>query len=334
MADRVRPDRVRCPECGELVDRRQFLKQAAGTALAAGCAVHALRPQPTVAAGPKRSGESLVKELYRSLTKEQRELLVLPWDDPRRHKVAPNWEIVDLPIADALNKEQQRLVVEIIKSITSEDGFERFMRQMKDDWGGLSRYTCAIFGDPESGKFEWELTGRHVTMRCDGNSVEGKAFGGPLVYGHAPQFNEKPGHPGNVFWYQAVRANQVFQALDPKQRKRALLPKAPPETAVQLRGPDAKRPGIPVAELSDDQKQLVREVVHDILLPYREEDRQEALAIIESGGGIDALHIAFYQQGDIGNDGVWDIWRIEGPTAVFHFRGAPHIHAYINVGQR
>ena len=37
-------------------------------------------------------------------------------------------------------------------------------------------------------------------------------------------------------------------------------------------------------------------------------------------------------QGDLKNDKVWDIWRIEGPTFVSHFRGAPHVHAYINVG--
>jgi len=321
---------VRCPECGELVSRRDFLKDTAATAALLACASHAA-PKGASAAAPKKSGESLVKELYRSLTKEQRKILVLPWDDPRRKRVSPNWEIVDLPIRDVLNKEQQQLVVEIVRSITSEDGFERIMRQMKDDWGGLTRYTCAIFGDPESGKFEWELTGRHATLRCDGDSVEGTAFGGPIVYGHAPQFNEKPGHPGNVFWYQAVRANQVFQALDGKQRKRALLPKAPPETQVQIRRHAKERPGLPVAELSADQKELVLQVIHDILLPYREKDRQEALATIEAGGGVDALHIAFYQQGDIGNDKVWDIWRIEGPTAVFHFRGAPHIHAYINV---
>jgi hypothetical protein len=42
--------------------------------------------------------------------------------------------------------------------------------------------------------------------------------------------------------------------------------------------------------------------------------------------------MAFYQQGDLQNDKVWDIWRVEGPSFVWHFRGAPHVHAYINVG--
>ena len=39
----------------------------------------------------------------------------------------------------------------------------------------------------------------------------------------AESFNEKANHPGNVYWYQAVRANEVFKALDGKQRKLALL---------------------------------------------------------------------------------------------------------------
>ena len=33
-------------------------------------------------------------------------------------------------------------------------------------------------------EFEFALTGRHLTLRADGDSVENAAFGGPLVYGH------------------------------------------------------------------------------------------------------------------------------------------------------
>jgi hypothetical protein len=44
--------------------------------------------------------------------------------------------------------------------------------------------------------------------------------------------------------------------------------------------------------------------------------------------------MAFYEQGDLEGDKVWDIWRLEGPSFVWHFRGAPHVHAYINIAQR
>ena len=40
-------------------------------------------------------------------------------------------------------------------------------------------------------------------------------------------------------------------------------------------------------------------------------------------GGIDKLHMTFYTNDDIGDDGVWDLWQIEGPSMVWYFRGAP-----------
>jgi hypothetical protein len=44
----------------------------------------------------------------------------------------------------------------------------------------------------------------------------------------------------------------------------------------------------------------------------------------EASGGLDALHMAFYEANDIGDDQVWDIWRLEGLTFGWHFRNAPH----------
>jgi hypothetical protein len=67
----------------------------------------------------------------------------------------------------------------------------------------------------DSEKFEFVITGRHHTLRADGNTEAHVAFGGPIFYGHAASgFNEKADHPGNVFWKQAQLANKVFAALD------------------------------------------------------------------------------------------------------------------------
>ncbi|HIC51947.1 MAG TPA: hypothetical protein EYO96_04740, partial [Candidatus Marinimicrobia bacterium] len=73
--------------------------------------------------------------------------------------------------------------------------------------------------------------------------------------------------------------------LDGKQRQRALLDKAPRETDVKIKPPEAERPGILVNELAPDQKQLVRDVMNDLLAPYREEDVKEAMACLAAGGG-------------------------------------------------
>jgi hypothetical protein len=48
-------------------------------------------------------------------------------------------------------------------------------------------------------------------------------------------------------------------------------------------------------------------------------------------GGIDACSLSFYSDKDIGDDGVWDNWRLEGPSFVWHYRGAPHVHVWVNL---
>ena len=34
---------------------------------------------------------------------------------------------------------------------------------------------------------------------------------------------------------------------------------------------------------------------------------------------------------DIGDDGVWDVWQVEGPNMIWYFRGAPHVHTWVYI---
>ena len=52
---------------------------------------------------------------------------------------------------------------------------------------------------------------------------------------------------------------------------------------------------------------------------------------ITENGGVDSLAMSFYKNMDIGNDGVWDVWQLESPTMVWYFRGAPHVHVWVNI---
>ena len=88
-----------------------------------------------------------------------------------------------------------------------------------------------------------------------------------------------------------------------------------------------------MAELGADQKALVEKTLALLLAPYRREDIDEVMQILQASGGVDQLHMSFYSQEDLGGDRMWDIWRVEGPSFVWHYRGAPHVHAYINIGQ-
>ena len=55
------------------------------------------------------------------------------------------------------------------------------------------------------------------------------------------------------------------------------------------------------------------------------------MAALKRQGGLDRCFLTFYRRDDLGGDGVWDNWRLEGPAFVWHYRGAPHVHVWVNV---
>ena len=313
--------------------RRHFLRTTAASAaaLASGSAFAAPGTD-----SPK--SETLVKTLYKSFTEEQSKALVFPFDHKLRTKVDNNWHITpkEKAIGKFLDDDQQQMVKEIFMNLHSDEYRDEVMKQVMHDNGrvGFGGSNIAIFGEPDSGKFELVLTSRHVTRRCDGDSVAGKAFGGPIFYGHAAgSFNEGPDHEGNVYWFQAKRANEVFQMLDGKQREQALLGTPRKErgnSTVELKGADGDLEGIAVADMTADQKDGVRKVLADLLMPFRKEDVDESMKLIEKAG-FDKLSMAFFKNHDIGDDGVWDTWQVEGPNMIWLFRGKPHVHTWVHI---
>jgi hypothetical protein len=335
-----------CPDCEaneESLDRRDFLRGVGVTAAvsAAGLPLFAT-PKVHAASSKSSPAETAVKALYDTLSDEQKKKICFDWDYKRgsgllRTHVSNNWQITEPHIRSPFyTKEQQGIIHDIFRGIVNPEWYARFLKQLKDDTGGEpwgAEQSIAIFGKPGSDQFEFVMTGRHMTIRADGNTQPHVAFGGPIFYGHAASgFNEKPGHPGNVFWEQGRRANLIYQMLDGKQREAALVTaKRPRESAIAFQGDKGKFPGMPVTEMSRDQKEELQKVLMLLLEPYRKDDREEALECLRKQGGLDKCSLAFYQDGDIGNDKEWDNWRLEGPAFVWYFRGSPHVHVWVNV---
>jgi hypothetical protein len=308
--------------------RRAFLKAGLGS-LASGALLG------TVRAASEQTSETLVTQLYQSLSDSQKAVLCFSFDHPRRTEVDANW-MINKSLKESLNPDQRDLVRQIFLGLHSPEYAKRVFDQVVQDSEGEgfeNGTSVSLFGKPGASEFEFVLTGRHCTRRCDGNSVKGAAFGGPIFYGHAPKgFREQADHPGNAYWYQAVRANEVFKMLDGRQRESALVEKVREEkhtATVALSGKRSGLPGIPMESLSPDQKQMVRRVLADVLAPFRKEDVEESLRLIEPQ--FDALHMAFCKSMDIGGDGVWDVWQIEGPHMLWLFRGAPHVHTWVHI---
>ena len=323
--------------------RREFLRTA-GAALAAstlpGISLFAA-PEATSPAVPGPASESIVKLLFESLKAEQRKEMCFAWDyvDPARGllrtRLENNWRITNPVVkSDFYTRDQQAMIRSIFEGMTNPDWHKRFDRQLADDLGGFGvNQSIALFGEPGSGKFEFVLASRHMTLRCDGDSAAHVAFGGPILYAHeGDDLHEKPHHPHNVFWHQAVEANKLYHTLDEKHRTLALVIKGmPTEELVGFKGRDGRFQGCPVNLFSADQKKELQRILNLMLEPFRTSDRDEVVKCLAAQGGLDACFLAFYKEGDLGEDGIYDNWRLEGPSFVWYFRGRPHVHVWVNI---
>ncbi|HEV2471148.1 MAG TPA: DUF3500 domain-containing protein, partial [Chthonomonadales bacterium] len=223
------------------VSRREFLVSAGASAAAVAAGLN-LPAHAAGAAASRKGPESLVKTLYHGLSPAQKEKTCLPWTHPKRTMVQANWAIVDGSIGSTFTPDQQEINRQILKGVVTDAWYPKVLEQMQNDDGGFEKYHVAVFGEPCEEKFEWVITGRHVTLRVDGHSDANAAFGGPIFYGHAPKFVEDAGHPGNIYWEQSIKANAVYAALDPAQRAVALLERAPAEDSIHLAGSGGRFP--------------------------------------------------------------------------------------------
>ena len=314
------------------INRRHFL-QATGAAALAGTALPAL-------AARKATSESLVKTLYDTFDAKQRKAVCFPWDYKNhngllRKHISNNWLITKPLIRSAFfTSDQQDLIRAIWEGLLNPNWVERFDQQLQHDMKGWGkRQAIAIFGKPGSGKFEFVQSGRHGTLRCDGDSADHVAFAGPIMYGDegSSGYFEKAAHPDNIFWHQALEANKLHGMLDGSLRKQALVKEAPDEGEIAFRGPKGHFTGAPVANMARDQKEHLQQILSLLLEPFRQSDQDEAVAALKKNGGLDKCHLTFYQRDDLGRDGIWDNWRLEGPAFVWHWRGAPHVHVWVHV---
>ena len=221
----------------------------------------------------------------------------------------------------------------ILKALSSgEEGWNQISRG--GTWDASKAFeNCGanLFGDP-NGKYTWVFTGHHLTLRCDNNTEEGAAFGGPIYYGHSPNgYVER-----NVFQYQTKSALAVFESLNKEQREQAVALEDPAEglPSVKFRCTCDSTPGIPFPNLSKESKGLVEKVLRDLLSPYRKNDADEALDVVKKTGGLEAMHLMFFAEKDAKASQPWSFWRLEGPGFIWNFRVLPHVHTFVNISSK
>jgi len=219
---------------------------------------------------------------------------------------------------------------------SGDDGYRQISRGGTWDASrSFDQCGALFFGEPVWGqKCAFVFAGHHLTIRCDADAEDSTAFGGPIYYGHSPNGYSR----GNIFNYQTRAVLKVREALDGKQLEKATVHPGNPgemDGSIRFRAKAEARPGIPLTELSKDQRGLVEQVMRDVLKPYRKEDVDEVMAIVQRNGGMEQIKLAFYTEGYQGaktnDDNPWSFWRLEGPGFVWNYRVLPHVHTYVNI---
>ena len=269
-------------------------RRAIGSVLPAGRVwAQAKATAAAAAAAAASSPESLVKVLYDTLSPKQRENDLLRLGSPgRRARPAADARRQQLGHHRALRQRRRFLHQGPAGDHPQHLRGHHQPRVARADRQAARRRRGRLrraeqhrhLRQPGSEKFEFVMTGRHMTIRCDGNSAEHVAFGGPIFYGHAADgLRRRPDHPGNVFWPQAEAANKLYQMLDGSSRSRRCCERAcRTNRSVGFRGKDGEFQGLPVTELSSDQKEHLQKVMAMLVEPYRQSDRDEVTQVPQS----------------------------------------------------
>jgi hypothetical protein len=308
------------------------------TAAVAAVGLTPLQKARAARAEKQAQAEALVFELYKAMDDDTKKKIVRPWDHggktPSRLKTG-NAAVDGLTINKSYQKKQIELLDKIFRAIgNGEEGYKQLSRDGRfdgsHDFEGLS---AIIYGEPAEGKkFSLVFTGHHLTVRCDGNSEEATAFGGPLYYGHSPSGYAT----GNVFVRQTKAATELLGALDGEAKKTAVQKGkwVDEHGGVKVPKKDTKNPGLCFADMTKDQKALTEKLMKELISPYRKEDGDEVMELIKATGGMEKLSMAFYLEGGENNERPWTYWRLEGPGFVWSFRALPHIHTFVHVNSK
>lgn len=320
------------------LSRRTALKGLGGLAIA-GAGIGLAR-WGVVAPPPherRADARTLLRAVFDELSDDARAAALHPWDHPLRLYFNRGLATGGVRVTPAaLSWYGRRLLADLACESLSSEGRTRVLGQDMTRWAGVNLASLAFCGDPREGPSQAVLSTVHLNLRLGGGPVDGSALGGPQVYGDQ-RGNGVAGLPGNVYRYQLDAANRLRDALTLAERAAVRVAVAPAQVNVGVQGHDGTFAGLAVGDLAAPARARARTLVTAILSTYPEEAAARAARCIERNGGVDALRFADYDRDFDGEHRFGEtpsqIFRLEGPAAVMHFRGHPHVHAFINIAE-
>lgn len=257
-------------------------------------------------------------------------------------------------IGTLFNHQQQDRIRNIYRSMLSENGLKMFHDTVNLE-GKFTASNFTIYGKNSTplSELQIQINGGHYMLRKGNEEQSGYAFGGPISYGQQIG-NGRFMVEGNAFKAHGDALHQFHKLLSQEERQQAYLTTPPSELDIQPLGESELIPGLAIGTTSKEARHAAKVLLDRIFDAYDKKQTAAAWAALNEHGGLDEVRISmftdfgFYKNGgsysqssysqktDSQNANPSDlpyiqVWRLEGPNSVIHFKGYPHVHAYINI---
>jgi hypothetical protein len=250
-------------------------------------------PLPVVDASVEMTKKAVA--LYQSLSADQKQKAVLPFDAPQRvEEVFTPGTRAGIPLGE-LTDDQRAQAMDLITMFTSDYGKQKALAVAGQDGKvGLNKYFLVYFGEPGTDKsYAWRVAEHHLTL-VDVEVEKGKpAMFGPILLG---------ANPSTLWDEDEDKLMALYGSLDADEKTKAQ------HTGKGVSSEAIGDAGILVGSLSSNAQRRVQAVLDSRLRFFSPEIQQRITELVEKQGGLREMKIAFYGEANkrCRDGGKWD----------------------------
>jgi hypothetical protein len=316
-------------------------------------AIAPLQAQPSASSSAQQMTEA-ARALLAVLDDAERKATVFALDADERS----NWS--NVPYAShhrpglqlgSLDREKMLRVHELLRASLSSQGYQKaagvirlddinraqqvarlrsdataFQKEQAEGFGSRN-YFVLVFGDPRrDARWGWLLQGHHLAMSF--TVADGKTAFLPMFVGATPLAVAEDVETGwSALAQEVTRGVELVTALTESQRKIAVSPaEVPGDVLNGVGNKDHFTPaeGLRAADMTAEQKRLLRALVEEYVRNADFDAADEQLAAIDAAGWD---KIAFTWRGPIGDLAEPFYYRVQGPRISIELRNTEdHVH--------
>ncbi|GAB4544705.1 MAG: DUF3500 domain-containing protein [Anaerolineae bacterium] len=321
------------------LSRRRFLKLSA-VGGAAALWMTSLRGVPTLTAHAQ--GTSTISSiaaaataLLQSMDASRLAKLAFPMDSADRQNWhwTPGYPRKGLPLRE-MSDESKELADTLLKTLLSSDGYNKVQDLLKAQVfrrADPQRYFMSIFGEPsDNAMWGFRFEGHHLSMHF--TFAKGNISATPMFVGVSPTYFTPQGTSVEVSPMQReeVVARNLLRSFSDEMRAKVLFARRTPGDIVTRNAKRVERlpeVGVPLAEMTEAQRQLVLDILEEYLRIMPAAAAKVQREKVQRGG---VENIRFGWAG-AQNEGQSHYYRLQGPEFLLDFdntrESGRHIHS-------